>query len=256
VARVAPGPAQVARRELHLARRLAAAGSPVATPEPRAGRRVHERDGFAVTLWTYHEPRPVAELRADGYAAALARLHAGLRAVNVPAPRFTRRVDQAHDLVADRDRSPALADADRELLLRTLRDQRRLVAGSGAAEQLLHGEPHPGNVLVTRGGPLFVDLETVCRGPVEFDLAHAPDDVALHYPDADPALLRACRTLTLAIATAWRWDREDQLPDGRRLGREWLALLRAVPGGPLPGDGVVRAPNGGAGPSARFLTHG
>jgi len=40
------------------------------------------------------------------------------------------------------------------------------------AEQLLHGEPHPGNVLSTKNGLVFIDLETCCRGPVEFDIAH------------------------------------------------------------------------------------
>src|ERR1700761_2086243 len=56
VARVAPIAHQVARFEVELAQRLAEAGSPVAALEPRAGPRVYEREGFAVTLWTYYEP--------------------------------------------------------------------------------------------------------------------------------------------------------------------------------------------------------
>ena len=32
------------------------------------------------------------------------------------------------------------------------------VSTQNAREQLLHGEPHPGNLLNTRRGPLFVDL--------------------------------------------------------------------------------------------------
>lgn len=39
---------------------------------------------------------------------------------------------------------------------------------------MLHGEPHPGNVLATADGLLFVGFETCCRGPVEFDLAQEP----------------------------------------------------------------------------------
>ena len=66
-----------------------------------------------------------------------------------------------------------LSDADRELLGDTLRDLRRQI-GKRGGEQLLHGEPHPGNVRTTKNGLLFIDLETCCRGPVEFDLAHAP----------------------------------------------------------------------------------
>ena len=77
---------------------------------------------------------------------------------------------------------------------------------------------------------LFVDFETCCRGPIEFDLAHAPDGVADHYPGLDHQLLRDCRTLMLAMITAWRWDRDDQLPHGRQLGTEWLGQIRAALG--------------------------
>jgi aminoglycoside phosphotransferase (APT) family kinase protein len=228
LARVAPVAQQVARFEVELARRLAAFGCPVAALEPRAEPRVHERDGFVVTLWTYYEPVTPREVPPADYADALERLHAGMRGLDVPAPRFTDRVEQARHLVADRDRTPALADADRELLGDTLRGLGRMIGERGGAEQLLHGEPHPGNVLATKDGPLFIDFETCCRGPVEFDLAHAPEEVGEHYPGVDQALLRACRILVLAMITAWRWDRGDQFPDGRRLGTEWLGRIRAA----------------------------
>ena len=190
--------------------------------------RVHERDGFVVTLWTYYEPVTPREVSPAEYAHALERLHAGMRELDVPAPHFTDRVDSARLLVANRDRTPALADADRELLGDTLDRLRRVIGERGGAEQLLHGEPHPGNVLTTNDGPLFIDLETCCRGPVEFDLAHAPEEVGEHYPGVDRDLLRECRILVLAMVTTWRWDRDDQLPDGRRLGTEWLSQLRAA----------------------------
>jgi Ser/Thr protein kinase RdoA (MazF antagonist) len=93
-----------------------------------------------------------------------------------------------------------------------------VIRDRGAAEQLLHGEPHPGNVLSTANGPLFVDLETCCRGPFEFDLAHVPETVSEHYPGVDHALLRNCRQLVLAMVAAWRWEPGDQLPNGNRAG--------------------------------------
>ena len=230
LARVAPAAEQVARFEIELAQRLTEAGSPVAALEPRVEPRVYERDGFVITLWTYYEPaQPPAVSPAD-YADALDRLHAGMRTLDVPAPHFTDRVEEAQHLVASPDRTPALADADRQLLGTTLARQRRVIDERGAAEQLLHGEPHPGNLLTTTTGPLFIDLETCCRGPVEFDLAHAPDDVSEHYPGVDHDLLRECRILVLAMISTWRWDRGDQLPNGRRLGTEWLNQIRAALG--------------------------
>ena len=226
LARVAPADQQVAQLEVELAQRLAGVGSPVAALEPRVPPGVHERDGFVVTLWTYYEPTSRVITPAD-YAGALARLHAGMRMLEVSTPRFTDRVDSALRLVASRDLTPALPDGDRVLLSDTLRRLSRVVAERGD-EQLLHGEPHPGNLLTTARGLLFIDLETSCRGPVEFDLAHAPDEVAEHYPGADHDLLRLCRILVLAMITTWRWDRDDQLPDGHRLGAEWLAQLRTA----------------------------
>ena len=227
-ARVAPVEDQVAQFEIELARRLAGFGSPVAALEPRVAPRVYEREGFAVTLWTYYEPASPREVSPAGYASALERLHAGMRKLDVPAPHFTDRVERAQQLVASRDCTPALADADRELLRSTLRGLRRVIGDRGAPEQLLHGEPHPGNVLTTKSGLLFIDLETCCRGPVEFDLAHAPQEVSEHYADVNQGLLRECRILVLAMITTWRWDRGDQLPNGRQLGTEWLSQIRAA----------------------------
>lgn len=228
VARVAPVAHQVAQFEVDLAQRLAESGCPVAALQPRVEPPVYERDGFVVTLWTYYDPVTSQELSPADYANALGRLHAGMRKLDVPTPHFTDRVEQAQQLLANRDRTPALADADRELLGDTLRRLRRVITQRGGAEQLLHGEPHPGNLLTTRNGLLFIDLETCCRGPVEFDLAHAPEDVSEHYPGVDQDLLRECRILVLAMITTWRWDRGDQLPNGRRLGREWLSRIRAA----------------------------
>jgi hypothetical protein len=71
-------------------------------------------------------------------------------------------------------------------------------------------------------------LETCCRGPVEFDIAHAPDEVSEHYPDADQELLRDCRILMLAMIVAWRWDPDDQLPNGHKLRTEWLSQMRTA----------------------------
>src|SRR5262249_42279047 len=166
--------------------------------EPRVEPRIYLRDGFVVTLWVYYDPVPPREIAPAEYAHALKRLHVGMRHVDMATPHFTDRVAEAQGLVENRDQSPDLSHADRELLSNTLRSLRRGIVDRGAPEQLLHGEPHPGNLLRTKNGLLFVDLETCCRGPVEFDLAHAPDEVSEHYPDADQELLRDCRVLMLA----------------------------------------------------------
>jgi hypothetical protein len=212
--------------EVEVARHLGDTDSPIALLEPRVEPGVYERDGFAVTFWSFYESVPPHEASPREYADALASLHAGMRPLDVRAPHFTDRVAEAQWKVADRSHTPELGEADRELLDAALRNLRRTVSERGAAEQLLHGEPHPGNLLRTDRGLRFIDLETCCRGPVEFDIAHAPDAVAEHYPAVDHELLRACRLLVLAMITTWRWEHDDELPNGRELGREWLDQLR------------------------------
>jgi hypothetical protein len=214
--------------EVEVARRLAETDSPVAELETRVEPRVYVRDGFAITLWTYYEPVSSRDVAPPEYAQALERLHAGMRQIDVTAPHFTDRVAEAQLLVGNRAHTPELGDADRELLCNTLRSLRRAIVDRGAPEQLLHGEPHPGNLLRTKKGLLFVDLETCCRGPVEFDIAHVPEEVSERYPAANQDLLRQCRILMLAMIATWRWDRDDQLPNGRQLGTEWLSQIRAA----------------------------
>ena len=235
-ARVAFAGREVFQAELEIGRRLAEAESPVASLEARVEPRVYERDGFVVTLWAYYEQARQEVSPAD-YAKALERLHAGLAKVDVTVPHFTDRVAEAQRLVASRNRTPGLEDSDRELLSSTLRSRRRTISERSSAEQLLHGEPHAGNLLNTESGPLFIDLETCCRGPVEFDLAHVPEEVSECYSSADQELLRECRLLVLAMVAAWRWDPDDQLPNGKRAGQELLGAVRAGP--PWPALDVV-----------------
>jgi hypothetical protein len=238
VARVAPMAYQAsAEFEVELARRLAETESPVAALDPRVEPRVHLRDGFVMNMWTYCESVRRQRVPPADYAHALECLHAGMRQIDLTTPHFTDRVAEAQRLVGSRDHTPALADADRELLSNLLGSERRAISDRGAADQLLHGEPHPGNVLNTKTGLRFIDLETCCRGPVEFDLAHVPEEVSERYPGADQELLRDCRILVLAMVAAWRWDRDDHHPNGRRAGRELLGALREGP--PWPTLDVV-----------------
>lgn len=240
--RVAPlARAHGAAFEVTVAQRLAQTEAPLAALDPRVEPRVYEHDGFAVTLWTYYEPVSTRGIGPGEYAAALERLHAAMREADLTGgwlPHFTDRVDEAQRLVEDPANNPEIAGADRALLATTLRTMRRTIIDRGAPEQPVHGEPHPGNVLSTPEGLLFVDLETCCRGPVEFDIAHAaveangpPMEVAARYAGADLSLVRDCWLLMLAMVTAWRCEPGDDLPNGGAMAVEWIAQLRAALGG-------------------------
>ncbi|WP_371657422.1 phosphotransferase [Streptomyces sp. NBC_00280] len=228
LARVAPsGHLADSEFEVEVARRLADVDAPVAELDPRVEPRVHLRDGFAVSLWTYYEPVG-SEIAPADYADVFLRHHAALRQIELVAPHFTDRVAVALSVVNDGKQSPELPDPDRELLSDTLGGLSAAIGIDKDGDQLLHGEPHPGNLLNTRRGPLFVDLATCCRGPVEFDLAHAPEEVGERYAGADPGLIHRCRALNWAMFSAWRWRRDDQMPDRGHWRVEGLNQVRAA----------------------------
>jgi len=268
LARVAPlasRPESWAQFEVEIGRRLAGTDSPVGEPDPRVEPRVYVREDFAITLWTYYEPVVPSVIAPADYAHALVRLHAGLRKidlvasdftdrvaaaqaivrhhagvrlVDLVAPHFTDRVAAAQRMLGDQERTPELLGVDRDLLSATLSRLSAAIRDACGREQLLHGEPHPGNLLSTNTGPRFVDFETCCRGPVEFDLAHAllpagvggqvlaAEEISEHYPGANRDVVEQCRILVWAMVTTWRWRQDDQLPNGRYWRVEGLRQLR------------------------------
>jgi len=84
--------------------------------------------------------------------------------------------------------------------LSTELDERR-----GNAEQPLHGEPHSANLLATPAGLRWIDLEGVCTGPLEWDLAFLPDEAIALFPAVDFEMLRLIRTLNSARVATWCW---------------------------------------------------
>jgi hypothetical protein len=228
IARVTPlGHYSNPEHEVELARRLGARGSPVAALDPRLAPRAHVIDGFAVSFWAAVDLDPAQDVAPSDYAEALARLHRGMRGLDVEVPHFTERIAETQQWVASRELTPDLGDADRELLAESLAGLRRSVEDRDAVEQLLHGEPHPWNVLRTTDGPVFIDLENAVRGPVEFDLAWVPQAVCDRYPNADQELVAECRGIVVGLVAASRWRGDDEHPSGRPSGVEFLDHLRA-----------------------------
>lgn len=230
VARVAPA-SHFASSELEVAlvSQLAKTGSPVAGLDVRFEPSVVVRDGFEIAMWTYFEPVPERAVPPAEYASALERLHVGLQRIDVAVPQVMDRVAATQRDVARREVTPDLSDGDRALLADSLRDLSGSIVARSAPEQLLHGEPHPWNLLDTNEGLLFIDFENTARGPVEYDLAWVPDAVTTHYPGLDRALLDECRGVVLAIIATHRWRRDDQHPSGRRSGVAFLDALRHGP---------------------------
>jgi len=222
-----------AEREVEVVGRVAAAGAPIVALDPRVEPRVFVHDGFEIELLTYYEPAPERPLPPEAYADALERLHGAMRDIDVDTPRFTDRVADVRRWTTHRDATPDLTDDDRDLLVDTLDGLQRAVVDRGAPEQLLHGEPHPWNVLDTSRGPRFVDFENCVRGPIEWDLGWVPAEVSDRCSGADRDLVIACRGLVLTIVAAHCWRPDDERPgresrsrfmDAVRMGPPWTAL--------------------------------
>ncbi|HVM10003.1 MAG TPA: hypothetical protein VM345_16170 [Acidimicrobiales bacterium] len=97
-----------------------------------------------------------------------------------------------------------------------------------AAAHRLHGEPHQGNRLVTPAGVVWVDLESCCAGPREWDFAIFDSTATDDRPDVDRALLHDLRVLNAARFATWQTRLMDRFPDLRELADVHLAFVRTT----------------------------
>ena len=186
---------------------------PVGVLDPRVEPRVYERDDFTVTLWTFYVPVTHREVAPADYASALAQLHRGMRKLDVRGAALHRSSGTGR---ADCRAPRPLADARRRGPVASRRHVARPNPGDPRAGRNGTTAPRraaPGQPARRPARFRFIDLETCCRGPVEFDLAHAPEAVVRHYPDVDEELLVDCRVLVLAMVAAWRWETRRPTPE-------------------------------------------
>ena len=120
----------------------------------------HQRDGLWMTIWDYvaHETFPALP-GAGELGDSLRRLHSAL----------AEYAGELEPLIGIRD---WLAGLDPAPELRARLDELTpLVFDSPLPAQALHGDAGVGNLLRTGAGLLWNDLEDVCTGPVEWDVA-------------------------------------------------------------------------------------
>jgi hypothetical protein len=141
----------------------------------------------------------------------------------VGLPAFSRELDLLRRSLNDPGFAPALGHDDRQLLVSAL----EFFTPEERLDKVLHGSPHRFNILSAHGETRFIDFETVCRGPFEWDLAHLEPAVAKAYPGwTDEELLARCRVLVSAKTAAWCWDQADQNDDMRSHAVHHLGVVR------------------------------
>jgi hypothetical protein len=175
VAKVAAGHHRRVALELSVAKHRVSAGAPVVRPAEELPQEVHRGGHYEVTFWAY---QPHHEKEPDGseLARALWHLHRALLSYDGALPSYQDELSVLAGLLSDESRAPALPARDRSLLLTALGRWQSGLAQREVCERPLQGSPHSGNALVTEGGVRFIDFETACLGPLEWDLAHVGDE--------------------------------------------------------------------------------
>jgi spectinomycin phosphotransferase len=201
----------------------------VVAPRPtRAGASLHPvGDRYAISLFPflsgasgrYGEPRPAAERAA--VIDVLVRLHAVIPVAGAGAARLVRpevpHRDELERAIAEAGHAwsggPYSAPAGALFAQRAAAVGRALATFDQLARALpatgvvlTHGEPHPGNIMVTDGQVWLVDWDTVARARPERDLWMLDhEDELLRYAEASgrPVDDNAIRLYQL------RWELDD-----------------------------------------------
>ena len=213
------------RSEHAIAVELAAVGGEIARPLPGTEPRVHEETGFVVTLWERLDGIDRAEVEPAALLQSLGRLHVALAETSRALPSFRSALVRARAALEDDQLMAAMQPGDRAFLRDAYDDGLAALAETTPQEHRLHGEPHDANRLVTAAGLRWIDFESCCRGPLEWDLAFLPREFDTQLGDADHDLLALLRRLNSARVATWCMA-QARFPDMRHHGALHLALLR------------------------------
>lgn len=186
------------RRDVALAAHAARNDGPVIPP---LGDAV-QLDGFVVSAWPYRVPDAVPASAATA-GRALVALHSSLAGTREPLPPLADRFADVRAFLEDPTATAALAKDGRRVLLDAID---ALGADVESTEVVLHGEPHDDNRLTSHGAVLYFDLESACRGPLEWDLAYLDEQTAnTFWPDHDRRLCRRLRVAVGACVSTFCW---------------------------------------------------
>jgi hypothetical protein len=193
--------------ELEIACHLERAGAPVVGPSPELPPGPYLMGGYALTFWRHQQHDPAALATGGAAGQALAQVHQALDSYPEIFPSFLdRQVRRAARILFDETAPSAIPASERAFLCSEYLSIRSVLLDKTLRCRTLHGDPHRGNLLISRSGCLMIDFESVCSGPLEWDLSALPCvDTGIFPVDTDLlALLRRLRSLCV---TVWWWTR-------------------------------------------------
>ncbi|WP_407177476.1 phosphotransferase [Bradyrhizobium sp. STM 3562] len=219
-------------RELQIARHLGARGAPIVRSSQAypAGPHVHEQ--FAMTLWLH-----VEHLRTDddddverlaSAARALRRVHEALADYPHWLPSYRAKIDECGALLGDRSALAAMANSDRNVLLKIYDHLICSLDNHPVRPVPIHGDAHLGNVLFAAEGPLWTDFDAVSLGPREWDIGCVPDLAA--FEPIDHELFTLLSLIRSVCVSTWCWA-VPRLPGKLEAAKYHLEYLKAHLGG-------------------------
>ena len=212
--------------ELEVAHHLTRAGAPVVGPCQELPPGPHVQGDFAMMFWRHQDHDSDALATSRGAGHALAQVHAALDSFPETFPSFLDRQVRRTAKILVGDSAPCqLQTSDRDFLCGQYLSITSELHDRTFRCRTLHGDPHRGNVLVSKAGYLLIDFESVCSGPVEWDLSALPGLGAGAFC-VDEDLLSLVRRLRSLCVAVWCWTRARSSTVLDRAARNHMGLLR------------------------------
>jgi hypothetical protein len=212
--------------ELEIALHLVRAGAPVAGPSRELPPRPYRENGYSMTFWRHYDHDPHARISGKTAGDALAQVHRALLGYTGPLPYFLdRQPRRTSRILADPAALATVPAAERDYLRR---EHSKILSRLDQCRfdcHPIHGDPHRGNLLVTRDGCLMIDFESVCSGPLEWDLTALPGGGASGF-EVDQELVMLLRRLRSLCVAVWCSSRPAPTTELARAASAHFALLR------------------------------
>ena len=212
--------------ELEVAQHLDRARAPIVAPTIDVPPGPHSHEGWGVTLWQFVAHRPAQDSDGPVVAAALREVHHALARYPGQLPSFMAAIDACRRLLQDETALCALRPADRNFLLAEHGRLAMRLSTAAISPVVIHGEPHLDNVLMTADGHRWTDWESVCLGPLEWDLSSLPETAVAVIPNVDHQLLAWLTDLRSVCVATWCWAEPDRAPEKREAAEFHLGRLR------------------------------
>jgi hypothetical protein len=186
--------------EIAVASHVASAMGPGAVP---ASQRSYSSTTVAISLW--ERVTLLGEPTEPILCSAYGELRRCLDSFTGALPDFRAAIDGAQRLVAESE-LPSAPSRDVAFLRAVFAASCSSLGAFAWSDRVLHGDPHAGNIALTSTGVRWLEFESACAGPLEWDLCTLPES-ALSWP-CDHELLRLLKLIRRACVVVWCAARE------------------------------------------------